>query len=154
MYNNLGIALEKLHQTLEAIPNYKQAVDHQHIASATAPQVSRYRDFLSKHYYNYGQALRRVGRADEAADAALARRELWPKDPEHLFAVAEELALAAKILAGNAHGDMTADRCAALAVETLRQAAMAGWKPAANFVWPQSFAALKNRPGFAELVRK
>jgi hypothetical protein len=154
MYNNLGIVLEELHRTADAVQRYQQAVEHQHVASAGAPQVSRYRDFLSKHYYNYGRALRRLGRPEEAARAALARRELWPKDPQHLFAVAEELALAAKALAGSAKADLTADQCAGLAVDTLQQAAKAGWKPAPSFVWPESFAVLKDRPEFTKLVSK
>jgi serine/threonine protein kinase/Flp pilus assembly protein TadD len=154
MYNNLGIVLEELHRTADAARRYEQAVDHQRVASAGAPQVSRYRDFLSKHYYNYGRALRRLGRPAEAARAALARRELWPKDPQHLFAVAEELALATKALASSAKADLTANRCAGFAVDTLKQAAKAGWKPAPSFVWPESFAALKDRPEFVKLVSK
>jgi len=152
VYNNLGMALQKRKRIDEAAEAFRKAVEHQEIAHAQAPQVSRYRSFLSKHYFNYGNVLRQLGRADDAARVALARRKLWPNDPQHLFAIAEELALASERLAGRQQGEMTAAQCAERAVETLRQAAAAGWKPAANFVWPESFAALKDQPGFAELV--
>ncbi|MGA2030743.1 MAG: serine/threonine-protein kinase [Thermoguttaceae bacterium] len=154
MNNNLGFVLEELARTEEAAKSYQQAIEHQQAASAQAPQVMRYRVFLSNHYSNYGRLLRRLGRADEAARAALARRDLWPKDPQHLFAVAEELALATKALGTSARADMTADQCAKLAIETLRQASAAGWKPAENPHWTESFAALKDQPGFARLVRQ
>ena len=48
---------------------------------------------------------------------------------------------------------MTARQCGDYAVETLRQAAAAGWKPADNLVSTEPFAALKDHPGFAELVK-
>jgi serine/threonine protein kinase/Tfp pilus assembly protein PilF len=152
IYNNLGIVLEDLQRIEEAAETYKKAVEHQQIAYSHAPEVSRYRLFLSKHDYNYGRVLRRLNRPDEAARAALARKELWPNDPERLFAVAEELALASRLLAAGPRGGMTSDECAGLAVETLRQAAAAGWKPELGLASTASFAALKNQAGFAELL--
>ena len=116
--------------------------------------MSRYRAFLSNHYYNYARVLRSLGRPDEAAHVALARRKLWPGDPQHLYAVAEEFALATGLLARSEHGDLTAQQCAEFAVETLRQAKAAGWQPPANRDWSKSFAALQDRPGFAELVKR
>lgn len=153
IYNNLGIVLEELQRTEDAAKSYRKAVEHQQVAYSHAPKVSRYRLFLSKHYYNYGRTLRRLGRADDAARAALARKELWPNDPQHLVAVAEELALAAKLLAGSTSGDMTAEQCSEYAVQTLRKAVAAGWKPASDLEGTESFAALKDHPGFAELVK-
>ena len=133
MYNNLGIVLEELNRPADAVKAYEQAVAHQQQAVASAPEIARYRQFLSKHYFNYGRVLRQTGRPGDAARAALARRELWPNDPQHLFSVAEELALIARdISAGgkaDMHGEITADQCGAYAVETLKQATAAGWKP-------------------------
>jgi hypothetical protein len=152
IYNNLGMVLEDQRRAAEACQSYAQAVECQTVAQAHAPQVSRYRLFLSKHYYNYGRVLRQLGRPDEAARAALARRELWPADPQHLFAVAEELALATEALAGSPRAGLTAEKCAQSALETLKQALAAGWRPAGNPAWTKSFAALKGYPGFKGLV--
>jgi eukaryotic-like serine/threonine-protein kinase len=153
IYNNLGMVLEELGRTKDAVDSFRKAVEHQKIAYVRAPEISRYRAFLSRHYFNYGRVLRRLGRADDAARVALARRALWPKDPQHLFTVAEELALADGLLAGAKQGNMTSAECADLALETLRQAMAAGWKPRPDVDWTQSFAALKDRPEFAELVK-
>lgn len=153
IHNNLGMVLEELGRTADAAENFQKAVEYQKIAYLHAPKVSRYRFFLSKHYFNYGRALRRLGRPDEAARAALARRELWPDDPQHLLAVAEELASATKLLADDTTRSMTQQQCAELAVETLRHAVAAGWKPPASLGWADTFAAIKDTPGFAEFVK-
>ncbi len=104
MYNNLGIVLEELNRSADAVKAYEQAVAHQQQAVASAPEIARYRQFLSKHYFNYGRVLRQTGHPGDAARAALARRELWPKDPQHLFSVAEELALIARDLSAGEQG--------------------------------------------------
>jgi serine/threonine protein kinase/Flp pilus assembly protein TadD len=157
VYNNLGIVLEELNRSADAVKAYEQAVAHQQQAMAKAPQITKYRQFLSKHYFNYGRVLRKMGRLGDAAQAALARRELWPKDPQHLFSVAEDLALIARdISAGGkagASGKITTDKCGAAAVATLKQAAAAGWKPAANSDWTKSFLAIKNRADFLALTK-
>jgi len=153
IYNNLAIVQEELRRPAEAAASYRRAIEHQKTAQSQAPKVSRYRVFLSKHYFNYGRVLRRLGRPEEAVHAALARRALWPNDPQHLVAVAEELAGATKLLAGSKGTEMSADRCADYAVETLKQAMASGWKPTTDD-WTQSFAALKGYPAFAALVKR
>jgi serine/threonine protein kinase len=153
IYNNLGMVWGELHRLDDAAEAFRSAIEHQKVAAARAPKVSRYRSFLSKHYFNYGGVLRQLGHAEEAVRTALARRALWPRDPQHLFAVAEELALSGKLLADSKQADMTARQCADFTVETLRQAAAAGWKPAENFISTEPFAALKDHPGLAELVK-
>ena len=89
-YNNLGMLMEELQRNAEAADNFRHAVEHQQIARAHAPEVSRYQVFLSNHYYNYARILRRLGRPDEAVHVALARRQLWPNNAQHLYTVAEE----------------------------------------------------------------
>jgi hypothetical protein len=156
MYNDLGVVLEELKRAPEAVTAYEKAVDHQRHAVASAAGIARYRQYLSKHYFNYGQALRRTGHPADAARIALARRELWPKDPQHLFSVAEELAVSAReISAGKADpaGEITADKCAAYALETLKQATAAGWRPPPSGNWMKSFSTLKNRDDFLALTR-
>ena len=61
MYNDLGTVLEDLNRSADAVNAYEQAVAHQQQAVASAPQIARYRQFLEKHYINYGRALRKIG---------------------------------------------------------------------------------------------
>jgi serine/threonine protein kinase/Tfp pilus assembly protein PilF len=154
VYNNLGSLLEDRRQYAEAAESFALAVQHQQVACEAAPGVSRYREFLSKHYCNYGRMLRRLGRPADAANAALARRALWPDQPQHLFAVAQELALAAKDLAAAKQSGMTSQQCAKLTLETLHQAEAAGWKPLPSGDWRESFAAIKDYPGFEKFATK
>jgi serine/threonine protein kinase/Flp pilus assembly protein TadD len=157
MYNNLGIILEELKRPADAVRAYQQAVAHQQQAVASAPEIARYRQFLSKHYFNYARVLRQTGRFGDAARVALARRELWPNNAQHLFSVAEELALDAKDSSAGGKADIsgkvTADRCGAYAVETLKQATAAGWKPEPNSNWTRSFLAIRNRADFLALTK-
>jgi len=94
-----------------------------------------------------------LGNSDEAARVALARKELWPNDPQRLFTVAEELALTSKLTAHTSQADATAERCATLAIATLREAAAAGLKVPADLGRNEAFAALQDRAEFAELVK-
>jgi len=151
--NNLGTVLEELHRTEAAADAYLRAVEHQTAAHERAPSVERYRSFLSKHYYNYGRVLRELERPDEAIRVALERRKLWPNQPQRLFTVAEELALASQLLASREQPGMTAQQGTELALQTLQQAAAAGWVAPADLASNQAFAGLQNQAGFAELVK-
>ena len=154
IYNNLGIVLEELERVAEAAEAYRKAVEHQQVACSHAPKVSRYRLFLSKHCYNYGRVLRELGRPDEAARVALVRRKLWPDDPRRLYTVAEELALAGKLLCESRQTGTTAEECAGYAIETLQQAVESGLELPADLYQNEAFAALKDHRQFAELVKK
>ena len=154
VYNNLGITLVELRRAEDAAVAYKHAVEHQRIAYSQASSVSRYRLFLSKHYYNYGRVLRQLGYPGQAARAALARRELWPDDPRRLFGIAEELALAGAAVREPADGGaLTSRQCADLAIATLQQAANAGFQLPANLWKDESFALLRDHEDFARLAR-
>jgi serine/threonine protein kinase/tetratricopeptide (TPR) repeat protein len=148
VYNNLGIVLEELQRMDDAVAAYRHAVEHQHIAFSRAADVSRFRVFLSKHYYNYGRALRQLGYPELAIRSALARRDLWPDDPQRLFSIAEELALAGAVLQPGAG----AGHCVDLAVETLRQAVDAGLQLPADLRHNESFAALRDHVAFVRLT--
>jgi serine/threonine protein kinase/tetratricopeptide (TPR) repeat protein len=154
IYNNLGIVLEEVGRENEAASSYRQAIEHQKIAFLKAPDVARYRAFLSKHDYNYGRVLRRLGRSDEAAQVAWERKQLWPGDPQRLFSVAEELALAYSGLraAGVEDGRLSAEECASRAIDVLREAVAAGFKVPADLESNEAFAALKDDPRFAKLI--
>ena len=152
--NNLGIVLEEQQQLAQASAAFQQAVDHQQIAYARAATVTRYREFLSKHYYNYGRVLRKTGHVDKAIEVALARRDLWPRQPQHLLAVAEELALASNLLTAESTLTMTKEQCVTLTLDTLRQAIVAGLTLPSGFDTNESFAALRGDKRFQELVGK
>ncbi len=154
IYNNLGIVLEELQRIPQAAEAYRRAIEHQRAAFAAASDVDRYRTYLSKHCYNYGRVLRQLGSADQAAQVALERKQLWPDDPQRLLTVAEELALASQLLAGRDGAGMTAGQCADSAIATLREAVAAGLEVPADLGRKEAFATLKNRLDFVELVKR
>jgi eukaryotic-like serine/threonine-protein kinase len=126
--NNRAMALENTGQAVAALPVYEEAIKHQRLAHERAAQIAEYREFLSKHYFNYGRALRAAGMPAEAADAALERRKLWPEHGEHLGQVAVELAEAAAQLRGDGSPEEAA-RIAELeeqTKDTIRAAAAGG----------------------------
>jgi serine/threonine protein kinase/tetratricopeptide (TPR) repeat protein len=92
--NNRAMALEAGGQVDASLPIYERAIANQSVAYQRASQIPEYREFLSKHYFNYGRALRTAGLPQRAAEAALERRKLWPDHGEHLGQVAIELAQA------------------------------------------------------------
>lgn len=153
IYNNRGIVLEDLGRLGDARECYREAVACQQIASSHAPQVTRYRDYLSKTYFNYGRVLRQLGQAEEAVRVALARKELWPDQPERLFSIAEELAQAGALLAGLNQADSSLENCQTLALETLQQAVKAGFRLPPDLQKNDSFAALRDRREFNNLAR-
>ena len=154
IYNNLGIISEELGNLRDAGEYYRNAVEYQRRAHSGAPDISRFREFLSKHYYNYGRVMRRLDRPDEAVLAALARRELWHGEPKRLVTVAEELAQAATLLEGREDAPVKPDECAAKAIETLEQAIEAGYDPATDLAGRDAFASLRNDRRFAELISR
>jgi serine/threonine protein kinase len=153
MHNNLGIVLEQRDSVADAAASYAKAVELQSAAHRRAPAIERYRSFLSRHYYNLGRASRERGRLDEAVRAALARKKLWPRDPERLLSVAEELALASRQADQNKSAAPQADELADLAVAALREAVDAGLQVPADLARRESFIAVRKRPGFLELVQ-
>lgn len=157
--NNRGMALEKLGRQHEAVDAFREAIEHQQLALEAAPKVARYREFLSKQYWNYGQALRSLGRAEEAGEVALARQRLWPGDPQRLFGVACELAMAAGDLeAGRVDLDREAARAkrdlAVAAVASLEQAVEAGFDDPRAIEANPAFDGIRPFPEFRELMRK
>lgn len=92
IYNNLGMVQQQNEQWEKANAAFEQAIAQQRLAHEKAPTVARFRDSLSKHYYNQAAVLRELDRPAEAAAAIVARRELWPHDPARLQRIAQELA--------------------------------------------------------------
>ena len=112
------------------------------------------REPLSKMYYNHGQSLRRTGRLDLAAEAALARREVWQDNGQRLFGVAVELAEIARLRTADAAGRVN-DKTEELndeIITTLRAAGDNGWHDQATLVVDERFAFLREDQEFERLV--
>lgn len=151
IYNNLGFVLEGQERPADAAESYRRAVEHQQTAFEQAPNVQRYRAFLSKHYFNRGRVLRRLGQADLAAQVAMERKALWPGDAQRLLSVAEELAAAAQQLKSQTDGEVAADRCALLAIDTLKESLAAGLTKPEQLKQSTALAALRSHPQFVAL---
>jgi tetratricopeptide (TPR) repeat protein len=150
MHNNLGIVLESWGKQQDAAASFAAAIEHQRAALAAAPNSEKFRTYLSKHYFNYGRVLRAVGNRDEAVEAAVARKELWPRDAQRLFSVAEEFALAGDLpLRGEP--EAKAAECRELAIKTLREAVAAGLSPVEIDKSP-AFEKMKDHPEFSKLA--
>jgi hypothetical protein len=89
---------QRQERSSEARASFELAIAAQQTAHERAPEVSEFREALSKHYYNYAQLLRSLDRPADAAQVTLARRKLWPNDAARLVRIAEELAAMCKQL--------------------------------------------------------
>ena len=99
-------------------------------------------------------ALRKIGQPEQAVQAALARRELWPRSPQHLLTVAEELTLASSMLPEQSDSATTKEQAVTLALDTLRQAIAEGLALPAGFDTNESFAAIRGDRRLMDLVGK
>ena len=136
VFNNRAMALEAAENVQDALTAYEAAIKHQRIAFERAPRVTEYRESLSKHFFNYGRALRAVGRPDEAAKIARERAALWPAHGDHLGGVAVELAEAAAAVRKSSKNPTLAMGLEEESAQMLREAAAAGG----------NIAALRNEP--------
>ena len=64
--HNLGMLHEQAGELDQAAARFASAIEHQRQASAGAPQVARYRQFLGQHLASYSRVLRQLGRDAEA----------------------------------------------------------------------------------------
>jgi hypothetical protein len=112
-------------------------------------------------YYNEGQSLVTLGKWDEAAQAALSRREIWKNQGERLLGVAGELAAidqaARAQQASNADGgwkDSSTTKLGNEVIETLVQATEHGYTHTADLAKDARFAYLHDDPAFVKLLGK
>ncbi|MFO0912636.1 MAG: serine/threonine-protein kinase [Pirellulales bacterium] len=91
VYNNLASIYKQLGDWERATQYYGRGIRQTELAFRGAPDVAEHRDFLSRTLYNSSEALRHVGRLEEAVQQTVRRRELWPDDSDQLVAVADEL---------------------------------------------------------------
>jgi serine/threonine protein kinase/tetratricopeptide (TPR) repeat protein len=159
--NNCGMMLEQLGRFNDAASAYRQAIDQQLVAFRHAADVTAYRELLSKHYWNYGRVLRAAGRPNEAAEAAIERKKLWKDNPQRLYWVAVELALAVDKMSdkmSKAQKDpatkatAVADQYAGQAVATLGEAARLGFAPLDDLRTNPDLKSIRQRPEFKRLM--
>jgi serine/threonine protein kinase/tetratricopeptide (TPR) repeat protein len=92
IHNNLGMLQRQTDQLEAASESFERAIAAQRVAFEGAPGVARFREALSKHYYNQAVVLRALNKPADAAKAIVARRELWPNDESRQQRIAQELA--------------------------------------------------------------
>ncbi|QDV45091.1 Serine/threonine-protein kinase PrkC [Stieleria neptunia] len=147
VFNNVAFVHEELGNLEQAIDAYQSAVKHQEIAYNVSAQTPRYREFLSKHYFNYAKLLLTTKRAPEAAAIALKRRKLWLGNAERLASVAEELReIAAQIpITPSLESEDVISRsnCVDYARETLVMAIEGGYKPTSDLLDRPEYHSLR-----------
>ncbi len=85
VHNNLGMAYERLKRPEDALAAYRLAVERQRVAFEAAPQIDRYREFLSTHYANLARVQRESGQFTDAEDTAQRRKALGSYDSKSLL---------------------------------------------------------------------
>ena len=150
--NNRAKAYRRLGNYEQAEASYRVAIQNQKFAFDRAPSVAEFREYLSNHYANLGELLREVGRENEAIEMALARKQLWPKNPERLFGVALDLALA--VTEDREDGSLAPDRLEWIdtTLATLHEAVQAGFSDAERIRKESGFQLLHEHPRFIAIL--
>jgi len=157
LLNNQALALAGASQHQRAVGIYEAAMKAQRRCLQQAPDSELMQEVLSKMVYNQGRSLVALVRWDEAADAALTRREIWRASGPRLFGVAVELADLGQQLTGNSpENDGLRQRVDDQTVATLEQAFDNGYhdsneRPLAN---DKRFEHLHDNEQFAKLIAK
>jgi hypothetical protein len=106
-------------------------------------------------YYYYGQSLRAAGRLADAAQVALARREVWKDNAERLFGVAVELAqldVDSRQSTGDSSPSAAELALADEVVATLWQVHDSGWPSDVDLATDARFTHLRDNEKFAALL--
>jgi serine/threonine protein kinase len=126
VWNNLASLLDRQQKLADAEQAYRSAIANQRRALEAVPTSERYRALLSQHYINLARNLAKQQKYDASIDAAFARKQLWPKQPERLYSVAQQLAATYGLMRASNAASQAQSACAAAAVATLREALAAG----------------------------
>jgi tetratricopeptide (TPR) repeat protein len=126
VWNNLASLLDRQQKYGDAEQAYRSAIANQRRALDAVPTNERYRALLSQHYINFARILSKQAKYDASIDAAVARKQLWPKQPERLYSVAQQLAATYGSMRASGAAPQAQSTCAAAAVITLREALAAG----------------------------
>ncbi|MEX0642049.1 MAG: serine/threonine-protein kinase [Pirellulales bacterium] len=154
LLNNQALALADAGRHEDALQVYPTAIKAQRECWQRLPDAAAIRESLSKMYYNYGQSLRSTTQFSAAADAAVARRELWQGNGERLFGVAVELAEIAGAWRTNTSTSPGDDlrKLDLEIIRTLRAARESGWHDEADLAADDRFAFLRQDKQFAQLI--
>jgi tetratricopeptide (TPR) repeat protein len=155
LLNNQALALTDADRHEQALAIYPTAIESQRVCWQERPESPLMREVLSKMYYNFGQSLRRAGRMNEAAQAAIARRDVWRDDGERLLGVAVELAQIETTMETGADGTTTQPKPGKWdneVVATLRLAHKSGWPADYDLATDERFVHLRNNRSFAALI--
>ena len=153
--NNLAMAHQRLGNFKEAEAAFRAAINHQRFACERAPDIVRFRQFLSNHYRNLAGLLRDQGRAREALETCLARKELWANDGEHLFNVAVELASTGLLQDDSASPDASSEsEWVGIVVDALEDAVEAGFHDAERIASEPDLEPIRRRPEFLALLER
>jgi tetratricopeptide (TPR) repeat protein len=160
LLNNQALALAGAGRHEQAVAIYPEAIEAQRQSWQRAPNSGLMQELLSKMYYNEGQSLAALKKWNEAADAAIARREVWQNNGDRLFGVAVELAAIDQAIRAQQapdSGDSTShDLSAKLdeeVIDTLLQATAHGYSHAADLATDDRFAYLQGNDRFAKLLQ-
>jgi serine/threonine-protein kinase len=154
---NEGITLAETGKPQEAIALYQWALPIQRQAMEQKPGRFRFRELVSKTYGKLAEAYRALNHPAEAAAATLERSRLWTLYPNQLVETAGDLALCIPLV-GKDKPQLTEDeetarrRLADQAMEMLRQAAQLGYRDWGKVKDNASFAPLRDRDEFQQLV--
>jgi tetratricopeptide (TPR) repeat protein len=155
LLNNQALALADAGRRDAALKIYPAAIESQRAAWAQAPDSSMMCNVLSKMYYNYGQCLRSEGRMAEAAQVALARRDVWKGNPDRLFGVAVELAQLdadSRTSPGESSSDGAELSLVGEVVATLSQVHDSGWPADVDLASDERFSHLHDNEHFTSLL--
>lgn len=153
--NNQALAFAGMGRHAEANRIYPSAIDAQKTCHERLPQSALMRELLSKMYYNFGQSLRAEKHWQEAAETALARRELWKGNGERLLGVAAELAeldCDVKLQKSDNGGKLPASYIDQDVLTTLQQAFESGWPRTIDVSADERFACFKQNARFATKI--
>ncbi len=150
VYNNLAMALSVRRHEDEAAAAYREAISAQQKALASSQDSDAIRGLLNRHFISYARCLAKQGKLVEAAQATLDRKGLWRQNPQHLFAVAQDLVALWAESPANLRNDNTRDGLLTAAVDTLHEAVGAGLS--SGQLHDASLKALARRADFRALA--
>ena len=149
IYNNLGTTLEELHRPAEAVAMYERAIQQQRYCCDRAGQVAEFREFLDRHYANDRRVLEATGQWKHYMEITKAQGDWLKADPEGLYRLAVEVAVAAK----RCKVDEDSRACIALAVAMLGKSIDAGLPHPERIETDPDLSFLRQHAIFAD-VRK
>jgi tetratricopeptide (TPR) repeat protein len=157
-WHHLGLVFEKRSRLTEAARAFQEAVHRQSAVVRRAPGQPDHIRSLSSHYAELAAVQRRLGQHAAAALTAGARARLRPRDPDHLYGVAHELALCVLGVGrerpplDDAERDRLRREYADRALDLLRQAVAQGFTDTDRLKEDGALDPVRSRAAFRELL--